>query len=217
LYDRAFHSLPPLPQIPEYQEAEDVLARGESLEGYRYVEERPATYDVDGVLMPQPFKLTRLANVLLFVEDPEASLAFYVDVMGLKVSQRSNVLGEPCIFLRSGDEHHSLALMPLRLKDLLGFGAACSFAVASYQQMRDALAYFQAKGDRIIAVPAELSPGIGFSFWVQGPDAVAIQLVFAQERHDAGASLPTPIEAWPEAIDHGGSAWHEPVFMGPLA
>lgn len=217
MYDRSFHDLPPLPQIPEYQEADDVLARGQSLEGYRYDETRPASFDVDGVLMPQPFKLTRLARVLLFVDDPEASLKFYVDVLGLKISHRADILGQPCIFLRAGEEHHSLALMPTALKATLGFGAACSFSVASYQQMRDALAYFQAKGNRIIEVPAELSPGVNYSFWVQGPDAVAIEVVYGQERYDAGSALPTPATDWPETIEHRGRAWHEPVFMGPLA
>ncbi|HWI84919.1 MAG TPA: VOC family protein [Sphingomonas sp.] len=215
MYNRSFHSLPPLPQIPEYQEADDVLARGDSLEGYRYQEARAADFDVDGVRMPQPFKLTRLARVALYVKDPEASLRFYVDVLGLTVTERRDVLGEACIFLRAGNEHHSLALLPTTLKEKLGVGAVCSFAVASYQQLRDARAHLVARGVRTLDLPAELSPGISYGFWVQGPDAVAVQIVYGTERHGVGPSLPA--SHWPDVIDHGGDAWHEPVFMGPLA
>jgi catechol 2,3-dioxygenase-like lactoylglutathione lyase family enzyme len=217
MYDRAFHSLPPLPQIPEYEEAGQVLARGQSLEGFRYEEGRPASFDVEGILMPQPFKLTRLARVLLFVADPEESLKFYLGVLGLKVSHRTDVLGHTCIFLRAGDEHHSLALMPAALKARLDFGAACSFSVATYQQLRDAHLYFESKRDRIIPVPSELSPGMSHGFWIRGPDAVAIQLVYGQARHSAQGPAPTPSGSWPETIEHAGGAWHEPVFMGPLA
>ncbi|HWI84834.1 MAG TPA: hypothetical protein VNT42_00730, partial [Sphingomonas sp.] len=135
--------------------------------------------------------------------------------LGLTVTERRDVLGEACIFLRAGNEHHSLALMPARLKDKLGFGAACSFAVASYQQLLDARAHLTARGVRTLDLPAELSPGVSYGFWVQGPDAVAVQIVYGTERHGVGARLPA--SHWPETIDHGGDSWHEPVFMGPLA
>lgn len=216
MYDRAFHDLPPLPQISEYQEVEDAKARGDDLDGYRYDEERPATYDVEGVNLPQPFKLTRLARVCLFVEDPEASLPFYVDTLGLAVTERREVAGAPSIFLRAGDEHHSLALLPASLKGDFGIGAACSFAVASFQQLRDAYDYLSARGVEMPALPEEMSPGISYGFWVKGPENVAIQIVYGAETYDAGASLPAAMDALPETIVHGGRRWHDPAFLGPL-
>jgi catechol 2,3-dioxygenase-like lactoylglutathione lyase family enzyme len=216
MYDRGFHETPPLPQISEYQEVEDAKTRGDQLDGYRFDDMLPATYDVEGVLLPQPFKLTRLHRACLFVENPEASLAFYEKTLGLAVTERRPVAGEAAIFMRTGDEHHSLALLPNTLKAKFGIGAACSFAVANYQQFRDAYAYLRERGATFVDLPAEMSPGISFGFWVKGPEAVATQIVYGTERFDAGGTLPADMAGLPEAIAFGRGKWHEPVFMGPL-
>ena len=215
-YYRGFHETPELPQISEYQEVEDVKAKGDALDGYRFDERRPAVFDVEGVLLPQPFKLTRLHRVCLFVDDPEASLAFYQDTLGLTVTERRVVAGHTCLFLRTVDEHHSLALMPNALKAEFGIGAACSFSVATYQQLRDAYAHLIAKGVKVVDLPAEISPGISYGFWVQGPDAVAVQIVYGTERFDAGGTLPAAMDKLSDTISFGRGKWHEPVFMGPL-
>ena len=40
------------------------MASGDDLHaGYRYVDDREATYDVQGVLLPRPFKITRIGPV----------------------------------------------------------------------------------------------------------------------------------------------------------
>lgn len=216
MYDRAFHDLPPLPQISEYKEVDNATNRGDDMVGYRFESRGSEIYDVDGVLLPQPFKLTRLQRVCLFVTDPEASLAFYEGTLGLRVTERRMVAGHPAIFLRATDEHHSLALLPADLKDEFGIGAACSFAVASYKQFRDAYAYLTAKGVTMPDLPAELSPGLTYGFWVKGPESVAIQVVYGTERFDAGGTLPVPMTGLPEMIRPADGKWHEPPFMGPL-
>ena len=223
MYDRAFTSTPPLPQIAEYQEVDTALARGDSLDGYRNVERREARFEVEGVLMPQPFKLTRLARITLYVADMEASLAFYRDILGLKVSERVKIHGKECVFLRADDEHHTLALYPRDLRELYGFAAGYGFAVASYQQLVEARRFLQEQGVRILNVPGELTPGIHYGFWVQGPDQVAIQIFYGMDRVDRTGTAPQPPsypaspDQWPETILHGGSAWYDPPFMGPIA
>ncbi|QSR19345.1 VOC family protein [Novosphingobium sp. KA1] len=216
MYDRAFHSLPPLPQISEHQEVDEALAREGELIGYRYDDKPEGAYVVDGVLLAQPFKLTRLARVCLFVENPEESLAFYRDVLGLSVTSRSEVAGQPAIFLRAASEHHSLALLSNTVKEQFGIGAACSFTVASYEQLKAAYDYLSKRGVEILDLPAELSPGLPYGFWVKGPDAVAIQIVYGTERFDADATTPQPMATLPATIRHGGANWYEPPFLGPL-
>ncbi|HWU01122.1 MAG TPA: VOC family protein, partial [Novosphingobium sp.] len=214
--DRAFHSLPPLPQIPEYQEVAEATAREGDLDGYRHRQEKPAAHAVDGVLLPQPFRLTRLARVCLFVADPEASLPFYRDTLGLTVSERRSVSGHDALFLRIADEHHALVLLPEALKPTLGIGAACSLTVASYAQLQAAYAYLVGRGVTILDLPQTLSPGIAYGFWVKGPENVAIQIIYGTERFDAGISMPPPMHEIPATICHGGSRWFDPTFLGPL-
>ncbi|RVU02280.1 hypothetical protein EOE18_17355 [Novosphingobium umbonatum] len=210
--ERAYHTRPPLPQIREHQEVCDIEARDGILPGFRHEEKREAAYDVEGVLLPQPFRLTRLARACLFVADPEASLAFYQDTLGLKVTERRGGM----IFLRAADEHHSLALLPEAMKGELGIGAACSFAVASYDQLRAAYDYLRTRGNVILDLPADLSPGLSYGFWVKGPEAVAIQITYGAERFDAGGSTPPAMADLPATIQHGGERWFQPPFLGPL-
>src|SRR3954469_15117278 len=74
IYDRGFDQPPELPQISEYQEVAQALSGGiDPISGYRFVEKQPARYDVDGILLPRPFKVVRLGPVSLFVEDIEAA------------------------------------------------------------------------------------------------------------------------------------------------
>jgi len=223
MYDRAFRSTPPLPQMPEFVEVDAAAARGDALDGYRPDNRGKATFDVEGVLLERPFKLTRLGRILLFVADMEKSLAFYTQVMGLKLTERGNVHGHECVFLRTEAEHHTLALLPKALESSMGFGAGCGLAVATYQQLRTAYHYLRTQGVRMLDVPAELSSGVAWSFWVQGPDRLAIQLYYGMQAVAGNGTVNSfphsalPPAQWPESIAHGGAAWFDPVFMGPLA
>lgn len=221
MYDRGFTTLPELPQIPEYIEVDNALLRKGADGGYRWNEPREAKYQVEGILMPQPFKLTHLGRVALYVADLQASLDFYCGVLGLKLSERFSVLGHECAFLRADAEHHTLALYPKALREQLGFAAGCGFAVATYQQLVEARQFLEKQGVRILDLPAELSPGVHYGFWVQGPDTVAIQIFYGMDRVGLDgvapkpATLPVPCSQWPESIVHGGTAWFEPPFLGP--
>ena len=62
--------------------------------------------------MPIP-KVKRVAHVVLYVKDPETSAAWYVDVLGMKVSAR--VPDGPYkggVFLSFGEFDHDIALFP---------------------------------------------------------------------------------------------------------
>ena len=81
MHHREFSKVAPLPQISEYQEVNDALKSGSQLtRGYRDTEPLEEKYDVDGVLLGRPFKITKVGPVRLFCEDIAASLAFYRDM-----------------------------------------------------------------------------------------------------------------------------------------
>jgi len=228
MYDRGFTTRPDLPQIPEYQEVDQAAARGDDVHaGYRYEEARRATFNVDGILLPRPFKLTRLAKVGVFVEDVESSTAFYRDVLGLAVSERVTVNGHDCVYLRADSEHHSLALYPAALRDVYeteghSFGVTCGFAIANYRQLKDAYQFFVDNDVKILDLPPQLSPGVKYGFWIQGPNKVAIEIFYGMDRVGLDGSVtaksfPPSVSEWPDSITHGGAGWYDLPLMGPFA
>lgn len=227
MYDRSFRTLPSLPQIAEYTEVDMALGRGEAGGGYRWHEDDPPQYNVDGILMPRPFKITRLGRAVLFVNDLERSVDFYQRVLGLKTTQVVKVKGADCVFLRVGQEHHSLTLLPQSIRaEMLpeaDIAAAYGMAVSSYGQLRAAYRTLREQGFEELMLPAELSAGIHYGFWLKGPDRIAVQLYYGMDRVNLDGSAPSrttfpaPASTWPETIEHGGPAWYDPPFMGPIA
>src|SRR5690349_14949914 len=113
MYDRGFDEAPELPQVSEFEEVQQALKRGEDvLSGYRHTDDLPASYDVDGVLLPRPFKIVRLGPVELFVANIEAAEKFYRDTLGFTLTEEVDYHGHRCLYLRANTEHHSLALYP---------------------------------------------------------------------------------------------------------
>jgi len=214
-------AVPEMPQLPEISEVSEAMARGESMEGFRWLDDLPLNYDVDGNMMARPFKVTRLGRVLLPVEDIGVSLSFYVGVLGLRLTERISVNGQECAFLRADDEHHTLVLFSHTLIAELGIVAGYGLTVATYQQLRDAYSYFEREGITLMDLPAALSSGIPYGFWIKGPDNVGIFIYYAMERSSAvrtaSAALPCSPAAMPEAINCGAEAWFDPPFLGPLA
>lgn len=60
-------------------------------------------------------KPTKLGHLVLKVRDIQASLAFYQDVVGLDVS---DWIDDRMVFLRSGQDHHNLALLQMTPEEI---------------------------------------------------------------------------------------------------
>ena len=75
---------------------------------------RPDTAQVQcrWVLLPQPFKLTRVGPVNLFVDDYEALKRWHTDVLSFTLTEEIEWQGEQCAYLRCDNEHHSLGIFP---------------------------------------------------------------------------------------------------------
>jgi catechol 2,3-dioxygenase-like lactoylglutathione lyase family enzyme len=231
MYDRGFDKPPELPQMSEFAEVEEARAKGVDIfSGYRHIDKLPPTYDVDGVLLPRPFKIVRLGPVYLFTEDLDKAVEFYRDTLGFTLTEEVIWRGERCLFLRANTEHHSVALLPLKLREPLGLSAhskcaAFGLQLANYRQLRDAVKFFRANGVEVAeALPHELHPGIEYSATVRDPDGHTIQLYYAMEQigWDGKARpkdnrVPRKLNDWPETLEHDANAYLGEAFSGPWA
>ena len=221
---------PALPHRSEYAEVTEALAAGIPVEsGWRVAEFADERFDVGGVLLARPFKIVRVGPVRLFVADIERATCFYRDDLGLSVTEEIEYRGHRCVFLRANTEHHSVALYPIALRSELGISphsTLMSFGVqlASYQQLRDAVAFFERAGVTIKFLPAELFPGIDYCAFAIDPDGHAIQLYYYMEqigwdgKPRPAAERPSIDNAhWPETVPAASDSYSGETFLGPLS
>jgi catechol 2,3-dioxygenase-like lactoylglutathione lyase family enzyme len=229
MYDRGFQQKPGLPQMSEADELAEAGDRGiDIFSGHAPGAPLAAKYDVDGVLLPRPFKITRIGPVGLFVADLDKALTFYTRHLGFTVSEETAYRGARCVFLRCGSEHHSLALYPRELRRSLGLGehstcATFGVELANYRQLREAVGFLKSHGVRFIdSIPPELYPGIDYAAFALDPDGHCIQLYYYMEQvgwdgrvRPAGVrrQVQTP---WPETLEPLSDSYVDQVFQGPL-
>ena len=229
MYDRGFDKPPELPQIAEYDEVQQAQAKGiDILSGYRHIDKLPATYDVDGVLLPRPFKIVRLGPVYLFVENLDAAWRFYRDALGFTLTEEVLWRGRRCLFLRCNTEHHAVALFPLDLRNALGLSshskcAAFGLQLANYRQLRDAVKFLREHQVEVTeTIPADLHPGIDYAATVRDPDNHTIQLYYAMEQigwdgkpKPKELRKPHKLADWPETLEGDDNAYLGEPFFGP--
>jgi catechol 2,3-dioxygenase-like lactoylglutathione lyase family enzyme len=229
MYHRGFREAPTLPQINEFQEVQDALASGVDLHsGYRHVDPLPATYDVQGVLLPRPFKITRIGPVGLFVEDLDASLDFYTNRMGFVLTEETHHQGERCLFLRTNTEHHSLSLFPTALRGKLGFrpdttSMAFGIQLGGYKQLRDAVDFLRDNGVRVETdLAPELYPGIDYAAHAFDPDGHCVQLYYYMEQvgwdgrpRPQELRRPVDVHSWPERLEALSDTYEGEPYLGP--
>ena len=228
MHNREFSDVPPLPQICEYQEVQDALAEGVDLmSGYRYIEPLPHKYDVQGILLPRPFKIVKLGPIGLFVEDMAKSVDFYTRIMGFIPTEETTYHGHRCVFLRNNTEHHSLSLYPLALRAKLGFAEhtsmmAFGLQLANYQQLRDAVAFLKDNGVRVEELSSDLTPGMDHTAFAFDQDGQAVQLYYSMEQigwdgkpRPASARRKVTPGNWPESREALSDRYAGEPFLGP--
>ncbi len=229
MYYRGFRESPTLPQISESAEIQEALDKGiDIFSGHRTRPALPETYDVEGVLLPRPFKITKIGPVALFVADVDAAERFYTERLGFVTSEETTYHGARCVFLRCGTEHHSLGLFPKELRRTLGLSAhttsmSLGVEVGSYAQLREAVAFLKSRGVTFLdSIPPELYPGIDYSAFALDPDGHCIQLYYYMEQVGWDGKVRTPGQRravagrWPEALEPLSDTYADQVFQGPL-
>ncbi len=228
MYKRGFHEKPELPQVSEEEEVRQAMAEGiDLLSGYRSTDPAGGSYDVDGILLPRPFKIVRIGPVRLFATNVSASEDFYRHIMGFAKTEEVTYQGQRCVFLRANTEHHSVALYPVQLREQLGMredSLCMSFGLqlANYRQLRDAVGFLRERGCTVRELPSELFPGVGYSAFVMDPDGHAIQLYAGMEQigwdgKPRPAHLRLPVQAgnWPETLPEEADVYDGEPFLGP--
>jgi catechol 2,3-dioxygenase-like lactoylglutathione lyase family enzyme len=230
MYYRGFREKPELPQMSEAAEIAEAQAKGiDIFSGHRPDVPKSEAYDVEGVLLARPFKITKIGPVSLFVDDVDQAEAFYTQRLGLTRSEDAEYKGARCVFLRCGSEHHSLALFPKELRQTLGLrpDTTCmSFGVelGSYAQLRAAVKFLKERGCTLIdSIPPELYPGIDYSAFALDPDGHCIQLYYYMEQlgwdgrvRPASERRKVNGSQWPETLDPLSDTYADQVFQGPL-
>ena len=229
MYYRGFREKPALPQMSEIAEVAEARDKGiDVFSGHRTREALAETYDVEGVLLPRPFKITKIGPVGLFVADVDRAEAFYTGHLGFVRSEETTCHGARCVFLRCGTEHHSVALVPKELRRRLGLSehtTCMSFGVevGSYTQLRHAVTFLASHGVKFVeSIPPELHPGIDYAAFAQDPDGHCIQLYYYMEQVGWDGRVRPPSErrrvgpGWPETLEPLSDTYVDQVFQGPL-
>ena len=151
-----------------------------------------------------------------------------VSALGFTLTEEIVFKGHRCLFLRCNTEHHSLALLPLALRDVLGLSshskcAAFGLQVANYRQLRDAVTFLRDHDVKVTEViPPELHPGIDYAVQVFDPDGHCIQLYHAMEQigwdgkpRPKESRRPRPLSQWPEVLEADSNAYLGEPFLGP--
>jgi catechol 2,3-dioxygenase-like lactoylglutathione lyase family enzyme len=229
MYYRGFREKPALPQVSEITEVAEAMDKGiDVVSGHRTRESLEESCDVDGVLLPRPFKITKIGPVGLFVADVDRAEAFYTEHLGFVRSEETVHQGARCVFLRCGTEHHSVGLFPRELRGRLGLSphtTCMSFGVevGSYAQLREAVAFLKSRGVKFVdSIPPELYPGIDYSAFALDPDGHCVQLYYYMEQVGWDGRVRPAAErrrvdgAWPETLEPMSDTYVDQVFQGPL-
>jgi catechol 2,3-dioxygenase-like lactoylglutathione lyase family enzyme len=220
---------PPIPHLSEAAELKELRAAGIDLDnGLCGLQTGVEGYDVDGILLARPFQIGKVGPIRLFVDDPEASLHFYRDLLGLKLTETVEWEGHRCIFLRANTEHHSVALYPRALRERLGLSQhstlfSMGMQMRTYQQLVDAIAFLKSNNVTIRTLPAELFPGIDYCAFAIDPCGHAVQLYYYMEQIGWDGRPRPPelrrkvdLDAWPEVLAPLSDTYSGEPFLGPL-
>jgi catechol-2,3-dioxygenase len=226
------HLVPTLPQRSELQEILDVEANASSQLDLGHRDEgvagEPFDHMVGGVLLQRPFSINKVGPASFFVEDVAESEAFYVTHLGLVRTEEVLFKGHRAVFLRSGAEHHTIALFPLALRETLGFDPrtrlmSWGVEVGSYRQLRDAREFLRKRNVPMVDIPSELYPGIDYAFHVRDPSGHHVMLYYYMEQI-GWQGVPRPRDArrpidgtWPELLTPLTDTYMDQVRQGPLA
>jgi catechol 2,3-dioxygenase-like lactoylglutathione lyase family enzyme len=218
--------------LPQPSEMTEIVASeqgGVALDsGFRPVEELPCDHCVGGVMLPRPFKVTKVGPVNLFVSDIDRAERFYTELFGLTRTEEASYRGHRCVYLRCGTDHHVIGLFPRALRGELRLNPATTLMsigvqVATYAQLKAAVAFLREQGLRFLdSIPGELHPGIDYAAHAVGFDGHCFLLYHAMEQV-GWDGRPRPAEQrqragkeWPQTLEPLPDTYAGEIMQGPL-
>jgi catechol 2,3-dioxygenase-like lactoylglutathione lyase family enzyme len=230
MHCRGFDAVPPLPQMSEAAELRDALEKGIDVDsGYRPSETHlRETHDVGGVLLPRPFKVTRLGPISMFTERMEQMLAFYTEILGFQVVEEARYLDQRIVYLRNGTEHHGFVLADKALRGRIGLSEHTSLLsmgmeVGSYSQLRAAVRHLVENGHTLVdGIPPELYLGVDYAAHLRDPDGHLVCLYYYLEQIGWDGK-PRPqserravTDPWPDTLAPLSDTYADQTYLGPL-
>lgn len=133
-----------------------------------------------------PIKVQKIAHIVLFVRDPEASAAWYCDVLNMKITARAgDGPYKGGVFLSFGESDHDIALFSAEEGATKGKEfehVGLMMAGVSMEDLRTNYAYFRERGVKIAEI---LDHGVSVGIYFYDPDGHMLE-VFCQRIPQTG-------------------------------
>ena len=137
-----------------------------------------------------PIRIERIAHIVLFVKDPEASARWYCDVLNMTITARAgDGPYKGGVFMSFGDYDHDLAFFPAAATDHparfehIGLEVDCA---GDLDQLRRLYGRMLSKGVRIHEV---LNHGVSIGIYFYDPDGLEMEVFCQMVPPTGGAAL----------------------------
>lgn len=156
-----------------------------------------------------PVKVARIAHIVLFVKDPEASAQWYCDILGMQISARAgDGPYKGGFFLSFGESDHDIALFKAeegapKGKEFEHIGL--HLASVSMDDLRRDYAFFLERGVNIVEI---LDHGVSIGIYFHDPDGHMLE-IFCQQIAQSGGKARAELKA------NEGKA--DPIELSPLS
>lgn len=161
---------------------------------------------LDAPLPPSPMRPYKLGHVNRGVEDPATMAAFYMDILGFRLSDR---VGEVLYFLRCNSDHHSLGFR----KAARNVVHHIAFEVAGWQSFLVIADNLAANGSKIEYGPGRHRPGHNLFMYFKGPSGLRIETFADMGRIDDDENYVAPIMP-PGSRSQSVNVWGPPPPPG---
>lgn len=135
-----------------------------------------------------PIRVTKIAHIVLFVSDPEASAKWYGEILNMKlVARAADGPYKGGVFMSFGDSDHDIALFPadpVATKGKEFEHVGLMMAETDMDALRRNLAFFQ---ERDVKIAEILDHGVSTGIYFYDPDGHMLE-VFCQRVPQDGSS-----------------------------
>ncbi len=141
-----------------------------------------------------PIKVRKIGHLVYEVSDVERTVRFWTEVMGFKVSDR-NEFG--MVFLRTGSDHHTIAIAPGKTKTRQDQGLRVdhlALEVATMDELIGAREYLKSKGVNV-TWEGRRGPGGNPGIHCLDPDGFEFELYCDMDQIDE-RGLSRPPQQW---------------------